>query len=57
MEEREELFEVKSEIDRLAIHIAATLEGLGVQMPWLGVKGTVKIEQSSWNQHRKKQVN
>jgi RNase P/RNase MRP subunit POP5 len=42
MEEREEASEVNSEKVRLAIHIAATLEGLGVQIPWLGVKGTVK---------------
>jgi hypothetical protein len=42
MEEREEPSEVRSHL--LAIHIAATLEGLGVQIPWLGVKGTVKVK-------------
>jgi hypothetical protein len=44
MEEREEPSEVRSETPLLAIHNAATFEGLGVQIPWLGVKGTVVKE-------------
>jgi hypothetical protein len=30
------------EAARRATHICATLEGLGVQIPWLGVKGTAR---------------